>query len=304
MSKGILPAKGMPMKQTTMILLTGLVLWGCSESSTSKKSSSNSSSYTACSYDYYTNPACPGYTTSGSTTAGTTSGTTGTTTGGTSGGTYNTIPKDNNWAALYPSGEPTGTCSSPTGSGFALRKGTITLAGGQMYSPANPFYSTGDEYSGTGYSHNVSYFLTTVNDAKGFIDTDAVLKVRVKPRPEPKAPVGKTWCFGRVTGQAADTYGYMRLKYSVSVRSVNTDGSLGPFMGTTSYTTGVNSCSPAIDFSGYAQSAPNGLVVVVHDVQSDQGCTYQQGCTTFRSVRAAACWQMDLEVAVDGTQSI
>ncbi len=304
MSKGMFPSKGMPMKHTAFtIVLSSLVLWSCSESSSTKKSSStNNNGLTSCQYDYYTNPACPGYTTGGATTGGST---TGTTTGGTSGGTsYTTIPKDNNWQALYPSGEPTGSCSSPTGTGFPLRKGTVTLAGGQMYSPANPFYSTGDEYSGAGYSHNISYFLTTVNDAKGFIDTDALLKVRVKPRPEPKAPVGKTWCFGRVTGQSADTYGYMKLKYSVSVRAVNSDGSLGPFMGTTSQTTGVNSCSPAIDFSGYAQSAPNGLVVVVHDVQSDQGCTYQQGCTAYRTVRSAACWQMDLEVAVDGTQCI
>jgi hypothetical protein len=187
---------------------------------------------------------------------------------------------------------------SPTGSGYPLRKGTITVAGGQMYSPANPWSSLGD------FSNNTSYFLMDVNSAKQFTDTDAVLKVRVKPRPEPKAPAGQMWCFGRVTGQAADSYGYMKLKYSVSVRAVNTDGSLGPFMGTTSQTTGVNSCSSAIDFSGYTQSAPNGLVVVVHDVQSDQGCTFQQGCTTFKAVRAASCWQMDIEVAVDGTQSI
>ncbi len=144
---------------------------------------------------------------------------------------------------------------------------------------------------------------TSANDAKSFLDTDAVLKIRVKPRPQPKPPVGKSWCFGRVTGQSSDTWGYMKLKYSVSVRAVNTDGSLGPFQGTTAQTTTVNSCSPAIDFSGFAQSAPNGLVVVVHDVQSDQGCTYQQGCTAYRTVRAASCWQMDLEVAVDGTQS-
>lgn len=308
MSKGMLPSKGMPMKQTTItILLTGLVLWGCSESSSTKKSSGSSSSYTACapgSYEYYNIPGCPGYT--GTTAGGTSSGTTtGTTTGGTSGGSYTTIPKDNNWQALYPSGEPSGTCSSPTGSGYPLRKGTITMAGGQMYSPANPFYSMGEaEYAGAGYSHNISYFLTRVSDAKAFVDTDTVLKVRVKPRPEPKSPTGKTWCFGRVTGQAADTWGYTKLRYSVSVRPVNADGTLGPFMGTTQQTTSVNSCSPAIDFTGLPASAPNGLVVVVHNVESDQGCTYQQGCTAYRTVRSAACWQMDLEVAVDGTQSI
>lgn len=302
-SKGIFPAKGTPMKHTAFtIVLSSLMLWSCSESSsTSKKDDSSANPYTCA-----TNPyayGCTGATTGA--TAGATTGVTGGSTGTTGGGSYNTIPSDNNWQALYPSGEPTGTCSAPTGSGFALRKGTITMAGGQMYSPANPFYSMGEaEYSGAGYSHNISYFLTTANDAKSFLDTDAVLKIRVKPRPQPKPPVGKSWCFGRVTGQSSDTWGYMKLKYSVSVRAVNADGSLGPFQGTTAQTTTVNSCSPAIDFSGFAQSAPNGLVVVVHDVQSDQGCTYQQGCTAYRTVRAASCWQMDLEVAVDGTQSI
>lgn len=301
MSKGCFPIKGMPMKQTTItILLTALAIVGCSESSSTKSSNSSSNNQAAaCTFDYYTNPACPGY---GQTTGGTTSGTTGGTTGG---GNYTTIPSDNNWQALYPSGEPTGTCSSPTGSGFPPRRGTVTVAGGQMYSPANPWFTMGDEYSGSGYSHNVSYFLNNVNDAKGFVDTDLGLRVRVKPRPQPRAPTGKTWCFGRVTGQASDTWGYTVLRYSVSVRPVNADGSLGPFMGTTSQTTSVNSCSTPIDFSGFSQSASavNGLVVVIHDIQSNQGCTYQQGCTAFRAVRAASCVQMDIEASVDGTQT-
>jgi hypothetical protein len=294
MSQGDFPIKGMPMKQTTFtILISALVLWGCSESSKTKSSTSSSNMLCTAATPQY----CYGGVTSGSTTSGSTSGSTtgGTTTGG---GSYTTIPSDNNWQALYPSGEPTGTCTSPTGSGYGLRKGTVTVAGGQMYSPANPWSSLGD------FSTNTSYFLMDVNQAKQFVDSDAVLKVRVKPRPEPKAPAGQMWCFGRVTGKAADTWGYMKLKYSVSVRAVNADGSLGPFMGTVNQTTGVNSCSTPIDFSGYNQSAPNGLVVVVHDVQSDQGCTYQSGCTAFKTVRTASCWQMDIEVAVDGTQSI
>ena len=288
----------MPMKQTTIILLTALVIAGCSKSSSTKSNNSSSNNQaTACLYDYYTNPLCPGYgQNSGGTTSGSTTGTTG-------GGNYTGIPSDNNWQALYPNGEPTGTCSSPSGSGYPPRKGTVTIAGGQMYSPANPWFTMGDEYSGSGYSHNVSYFLNNVNEAKGFVDTDLGLKIRVKPRPQPKAPTGKTWCFGRVTGQSSDTWGYTVLKYSVSVRPVNADGSLGPFMGTTSQTTSVNSCSTAIDFSGFSQSAANGLVVVIHDIQSNQGCTYQQGCTAYRAVRAASCVQMDIEASVDGTQS-
>lgn len=287
----------MPMKHTTFILLlSAIVIGGCSKStSTSKKDN-----------DSYTNPYCAinpllcnGGTTTGTTTGGTTSGTTGGTSGG---GNYTTIPSDNNWQSFYPTGEPTGSCSSPTGSGYPLRKGTVTVAGGQMYSPGNPWYSMGDEYSAYGYSHNTSYFLTTVNEAKAFLDADSVLKVRVKPRPQPKPPTNKTWCFGR-TFASPDTYGYTSLKYNVSVRPVNADGSLGAFMGTASRTTSVNSCSTPIDFSSYISSAPNGLVVVIHDVQSLH-CWYSQGCTYYEQERSKHCWQMDIEVAVDGTQSI
>ena len=285
------------MKHTTfIIILSSFVIWGCSESTSTSKKDNDNQTNPYCAY----NPLL-----CGGTTGGTTSGTTtGTTSGGsTGGGSYTTIPSDNNWQSLYPTGEPTGSCSSPTGSGYPLRKGTVTVAGGQMYSPANPWYSMGDEYSAYGYSHNTSYFLSTIDTAKGFLDTDAVLKIRVKPRPQPKAPVGKTWCFGRVTGQSADTYGYTSLKYSISVRSVNQNGSLGPFLRTYSQTTSVNNCSPAMDFSGDAQSSQYGIVVVVHDVQA-QNCWYSQGCTSYQTVRAASCWQMDIEAAVDGTQSI
>jgi hypothetical protein len=288
------------------IVLFSLVLWACSEStSTSKKDGSSQDQFNTCQGNaYWTTQGCPGYCQYNATAPGCSGTTSGTTTSGstTGGGSYNRIPSDNNWAALYPTGEPTGTCSAPTGSGFEPRVGTVTVAGGQMYSPANPYYSTGDEYSGAGYSHNTSYFFTTVADAKGFVDTDALLKIRVKPRPQPKAPVGKTWCFGRVTGQSSDTYGYTSLKYSVSVRAVNANGSLGAFLRTYTQTTSVNSCSPAMDFSGYLQSNVNGIVVVVHDVQS-LNCWYGSGCTTYASVRAASCWQMDIEAAVDGTKT-
>ena len=310
------------MKQNIFLtLLFAGLLWGCSESTSTSKKDDSSSNPLCATNPYYcgsttgstANCTSAQYATVGhacfcsinTTHASCVGTTTGTTTGGTTGGgNYTGIPSDNNWQALYQSGEPQGTCSSPTGSGYAPRKGTITMAGGQMYQPTLPFSSFGEaEYAGASYSHNISYFLTNANDAKGFVDTDATLRVRVKPRPQPKPPVGKSWCFGRVTGSTTDTWGYMKLRYSVSVRAVNVDGSLGPFMGTTNQTTTVNSCSPAINFDGFAQSAPNGLVVVVHNVESDQGCTYQQGCTAYRTVRSASCWQMDLEVAVDGTQS-
>ncbi len=307
-SKGDDPSKGMPMKQTTFtILLLSLTLWGCSETSSTKSSSNNNNPYTACTVDYYTNPACPGYTgsTTGSTSGSTTGSTTGGTTGGGSGGSYGTITSDNSWTALYNStGKPTVpavSCSSPTGTGFNTRKGTITMAfqkdtagPADDYSPATPGISS--------YTNNISSFLTNTNDAKMFIESDGQLKVRFMPRPQPKPSSGSVYCFGRRTGAGSGTdYGYSKLSFAVSVRAVNGDGSLGGHQGTQYFTQNINSCSPAVDFSGYAQSAPNGIVHVVHDVYSDQSCAYYP-CNGW-SQTTTTCWQMDVEAAVDGTKT-
>ena len=76
---------------------------------------------------------------------------------------------------------------------------------------------------------------------------------------------------------------------------------MGNFIGTKNVTAGVNSCTSVIDFSGLPQSNPN-VVVVVHDVQSNQGCWYSQGCSAYVPVRSASCWQMDMQVSADGTK--
>lgn len=306
------------------------ILVGCSDTSVKKKSSSSSSSpITGCAgTGYYCTPGCGGYnpqiasstycTTSTNNCTGTSyycntscagynaqiaasnycSGTTtGTTTTGTTGGGYTTIPSDNNWASLYPSGEPSGSCSTPTGTGYDLRKGTVTLSGGVSYSADLSWTGVGEsEYTSLRYSHNVSSFLSSPTDAASFLDTDSVLRVRFKPRPQPKAPVGKSWCYGRLTGQSGDYWGYTKLRFTVAIK-----GSDGILRGATQVTTSVNSCSAAIDFSNHITS--NGTLVI-RDVYSDQGCTYQSGCTTWTKVRDASCWQMDVEVQVDGTKII
>ncbi len=290
----------MPMKHTTFVtLLLSLMVWGCSKSSTTKSSNTSSQdSYCA---------ANPQYCNSGSTAGGTTGGsTTGTTSGGTTGGgSYSGITSDNSWTALYnaagkPTVPPVSGCSV-SGTGFDTRKGTITMAfqkdlNGPVddYSPALPGLSS--------YSSNVSSFLTNTNDAKMFIESDGQLKVRLMARPQPKPSAGSVYCYGRRTGAGAGTaYGYTELTYSVSVRAVDANGNLGPHQGTRYLTTNLNTCSPAIDFSGYAQSAPNGIVLVVHDVYSNQGCAYHP-CTA-QSQTTTTCWQMDVEVAVDGTKT-
>lgn len=163
------------------------------------------------------------------------------------------------------------------------------------YSPVLPGLSS--------YSSNISSFLTNANDAKMFIESDGQLKVRLMARPQPKPSASSIYCYGRKTGSGSGTdYGYTQLSYSVSVRAVNNDGTLGPHQGTKYLTTNINTCSPAIDFSGYAQSAQNGLVLVVHDVSSNQGCFYHP-CPSSWSQTTSTCWQMDVEVAVDGTKT-
>ncbi len=289
------------MKHTFLLSITLLTLLvGCTKSSkdsSSTSSSNNNISEQCAGAANYSLVGCPGYCSTNPLALGCAGTTTGSTTGGSTGTSYTTIPKDNNWAALYPNGEPAGSCASPTGTGYDLRKGTVTMSGGVYYSADLSWTGVGEsEYTSIRYSHNVSDFLTSPTDAASFLDTDSVLRVRFKPRPEPKAPIGKSWCFGRATGQSADYYGYTKLRFTVAIKG--TDGIL---RGATSVTADVNSCTSTVDFSNYITS--NGTIVI-RDVYSNQGCTYQQGCTAWTKVRDAACWQMDVEVQVDGTKSI
>lgn len=311
------------MKQTTTALLfLSLFLVGCSESS--KKSNNNAYGSAYCTQNPWAagcagnNPylncsqfpwmqGCQGGNATGASTGGQASGGSN---GGGSGG-YTGIPSDNNWQALYPEGIPSGYCSSPMeGEGYDLRTGTITLAGGMMYAPNNPWDSSilGDpQWASVNHTHNNSHFLVNVASAKDFLESDGRLKIRFKVRPQPK--VGKSdgkWCLGRQTGMSSDpSGGYRSLQFKVSLRPVNPDGTLGStFIGTRSLSAGVNSCTRAENFSGIAKSYPHGVVVVVHDVKSDQGCWYGENCTAFETVRSASCWSMDIQVSTDTTKDI
>lgn len=289
------------MKQTFALLLTGLIVVSCSKSSSTSKGGQNATNpYTACSYDYYTNPACPGYTSGGATSGSTT----GTTTGGTSGGSYGALPDSvNNWTSRYntsgkPSAPSTPSCSTPvnqaSGTNYAPRKGTIHMAFRKNYSP--------DVAGLSGFSNSISTHLTDVNASKMFLDSDGLLKVRFMPRPQRVPSNGDVWCFGRTVGSGSGTaYGYTQLSYSVAVRGVLPNGSLTGYLGTQYLTTNIQTCSPAIDFSGYAQSYPDGIVLSVFDVYSNQGCS-QHPCSSWSQV-STTCWGMDVEVATDNTQT-
>ncbi|HXH74930.1 MAG TPA: hypothetical protein VNJ08_08195 [Bacteriovoracaceae bacterium] len=308
--------KGMPMKSTITILMFALfTLVGCPGPGVKKSSTPAPGVNPVVSPAYCTsNPnayGCPAYCTQNPTVCSSSGTTTGTSTGGANPGpSYETIgpPSDNNWTAMYPNGVPTPSvpCPTPSGEGYDLRRGTITIAGGTQYSPANAWSSVGEaEYSGSSYTHNNSSFLVSTAKAKSFYDSDGKLKVRMKVRPQPKPPVGKSWCFNRVTGQSSNPYGYGKLSFTVSLRGVNQDGSLKPELEGNKYVSAqVGGCTATMDFSGDNQRHPYGVVLVVRDVQSDQGCWYSGGCTSDTTVKSGACWSMDVEAAVDGTKDI
>lgn len=312
------------MKHVALIFtLTFLsVLTGCSESSSSKKSTNNNNkdplSGQCSGIQNYQVAGCPGYcqidpthiscnATTGGTTSGSTTGSTGGGTGGTGGGAYNGSISNAtlNWGARYDGqGKPSstgGSCAAATGTGFDLRTGTVTMALGQMYAPNLPF-SAND-------SMVTSSFFISPSEAKGFLDSDSILRVRFKPRPQPQPRTNETHCFGRTTGSSVG-YGYTKLSFSAALKGVNADGSLDPvFRDVRGFTVGINSCSPAADwsFSSARDMFPNGVVVVVYNVMSNQGCsTYMQGsqeCAVW-SASSKLCWAMDIEAQVDGTKAI
>ena len=311
------------------ILSILLTLLGCQDPASKKSSSSSNNSTTIINGDYCTqNPSaygCSEYCSENPTKC--TSSTSDSSSSDSSGATDTSsqyIPKDNNWEALY--GEETQEnpaefeCSSPTGSGYDLRRGTITLAGDNTwYIPGgDTTYEsrTGDSLTSTdfaAFSNNTSSFLITAAEAKNFYDTDAKLKVRFKIRPQPKPTKGETWCYNRQTGQSQDIWGYTHLRFNVSVVGLNADGSLKksgvyPILESTkNVTADVGECSTSIDFSGDNQRHPYGMVLVVHDVQSDQSCWYNTDsskCSGYKTLRRASCWMMDIEASVDGTKDI
>jgi hypothetical protein len=190
-------------------------------------------------------------------------------------------------------------------SAFNTRKGTITLAGlttgSILYSPFAP--------EAPNYL-NTSPMLKSVAQAKVFYMTDSTLKVRFKVKAQPDAAQTDTMCYGR--NMPGSTFpGYTKLQYYVKVYGVNASNAVtfldtkGPF------TTGVNSCSSAVDLSQYINQNPGqvGLVVTVDQVKANQACsswnwtTGFTSCNSYKNVRSFDCWAMDIEVAADGTKT-
>lgn len=334
------------MKFMPLFFMFSLLLLGaCQESS--KKSSSSSQQNAYCTTNYYA-PGCPGYNggqTSG-VTSGTTTGnqqycymspqnywqmpgcpgfcqnypahtncagggtTSGTTSGSTTGTTTNPYPQYPssviyaNWGVQYPGGVPGDlNCApavAPSGVSYTpyeTRKATISVQGGTYYNPA----------SGVPYT-NTSAIMKTVSSARTFLETDSVLQLRVKVKPQPENSSSSPYCYIPNYSKMSSQAGHYRVIFSVSVVGTKANGQVEEdYIGT--FNQRVNECSTPIDLSSRASIYPGGMYLKVYDVQ-DNTLTWPNNYSQFgfrdgasyRTVRSMDCWVMELEVAADGTK--
>lgn len=282
--------------------------------------------------NYWQMPGCPGYcqtypthpncagTTSGST--GTTTGTTGTVTGTTNGG-WGTNPfphyysgyVDKNWTVLYPY-IPSITCAeatTPPGleyTPYDTRKGSITLKGQVNYDPA----------SGQQFFDTTSELLQNANSAKQFFWADSTLKVRFKANVQPSSANTTSVCPGRATGMSS-IKGYGKIKFDLHLVGTRSDNTVSTvYLGPKEIS--INSCTSAINLSTYAEQFPNGIYLKVSNVNGNQnwspGTPFEQQIYdtygfispqnpnvsgTWKLIRNAECWSLDIEVAADGTKT-
>lgn len=314
-----------------LLMALSFVLVGCDNIGSKKTTSSASNALNCAQYPY--SYGCQPTTTGGYSTGG---GTTGTSTTGPNcsvapidktcpqycqiyPGAYGCLPNGTNcnanpsatgcpgsstttdpsYGSLYgASGPPSGSCSEPYSSAsgaYNTRKATMTVVGGSWYNPATPPY------------YNTSSMLTSVSSAKTFFMTDSMVKVRFKVKPQPESAGTNDACYGRNKGSSIP--GYTKLKFNVLVRGVNSDGSLTTDDYVGQVEAGVNSCTPALDLSSFKAKYPNGIVVLVSSVLSNQKCSSYnwtdgfKNCTTMGPVRTIDCWSLDMEVAADGTKT-
>lgn len=332
------------MKFMPLFLILSLAsLTSCSEKSSSKKKTSSNSQCIGA--GYYSIPGCPGYNSYGTTTGGNTTGTNNqscfaspnnywqipgcagfcqnypthtscnggtSTTGGTNGSVTNpysnvsTNPIYQNWGVQYPGGEPLGTCSAsyvPTGITFTpyeTRKATVAIQGKTYYNPASSIASLYD---------NTSSILKSVSTARSFFQTDSLLKVRFRPRPQPQNTASSPYCYIPNYVNQSSIAGYTKLSYNVKLVGLRANGTTEEeTLGT--FTTNVNGCSQAVDLSSYASQFPGGIYLVIQSVKGNQGVwpnDYHlygfKNSSVFSDIRSMDCWVMDIEVAADGTKT-
>lgn len=201
-------------------------------------------------------------------------------------------------------GNPT---SDGEGSGTPMHQFELVMAGGQSWYPG--ISETSDLYGD---------FISPL-EAGLIFPSDSRLRVRFKIKSQPYVPAGQTYCKGRATGQAGDTYKYTKLKFIMHLRDVictsyNDNGQCtNSYLGSryrTQYidATDENTCSPILDIGHIRNQASNiiATTVEVDQVTADSTCQYNggsgYGCPAEIKVRDASCWQMTMQVVTDYTQ--
>jgi len=232
--------------------------------------------------------------------------------------TYSAI--QTNWKMIYKNTKISSAdfeCGTPAGSGYDIRRGTVTIAGDDTWyipggdttylSRMGKFISAG--YSLKSFTKNMSSSLATAEEAKKFFDTKRKLEVRFKIRPQPIPTKSDIWCYNRLLTTKDETWGYANLKFNVSLVGLNSDGSLiksgnyPVFSSTKLIKANTKTCSEVIDFSDEVKNQPYGAVLVIHDVATDASCLLGT-CLSYKPLDRSSCWQVDIEAAVDGTKDI
>lgn len=207
-----------------------------------------------------------------------------------------------------------GNSNDGEGDGYPLYSLNVLVAGegeGNNNRPNNTWkpYSNGSQVSGT----EPSYFIN-LREASEFFTSDAKVNVRVKLHAQPNPTSGKEYCYGRVTGQAADANKYTKVKFKISLRDIvcqpgeslaNNDCELGPrYMTKTVGPVSVDSCSSVLQLGHLRNTTDHGTTVEIWDVRTDQTCAYNdQDCPVDDLLRSSSCWEATLQVATDYTQN-
>ncbi len=227
---------------------------------------------------------------------------------------YGSTYVDKNWSVHYPF-IPSLNCAPATAPAnisytpYETRQGSITLAGKNSYDPA----------SGQAYFDTTSELLQSVDNARNFFWGDSTLKVRFKANLQPESANTTTVCPGRKTG-VSSMKGYGRIKFDLYLVGKRGNGTVST-VGLGTKTIDINKCTSAINLSTYAEEFPNGIYLKISNVQGNQnwapgigdeayydnyGFIYPQNPhvqNTWKAIRDAECWSLDIEVAADGTKT-
>lgn len=185
---------------------------------------------------------------------------------------------------------------------------SVFMAGGQEWYPRD----NTTPLAGT--------FLNLQEAAISF-NTDGLLKVKIRVKPQQVAPPGTTYCFGRSTNKVARAP-YTKLKFDVSLVDIkcpnlpngDTTTSCAPedyLLGTpykTQYGVGpisINSFSEIIDLGQLANQGVVSTAIQISNIRTDQFCQGNGSfCPAERIAGTQDCLNMDVHVQTSFTDDL